>query len=74
MARLCSTRYERAARKLGWTRDVGGWYSLPGTSRTYQVEVPLEVCQKAKGFSVTVEGEDSSKFERTLPADPARCA
>jgi fimbrial chaperone protein len=73
------TQHFRASRvsfsdNVGWTRDVGGWYSLPGTSRTYQVEVPLEVCQKAKGFSVTVEGEDSSKFERTLAADPARCA
>ena len=58
----------------GWSRDVGGWYSLPGTSRAYQVEVPAEVCRKAKTFSVTLEADDNAKFERTLNVDPARCS
>lgn len=58
----------------GWSRDVGGWYSLPGTSRAYQVDVPREVCRKAKTFSVTVEADDNAKFERTLNVDPARCS
>lgn len=58
----------------GWSRDVGGWYTLPGSSRDYQVEVPPEVCRKAKTFSVTVEADDNAKFERTLNVDPARCS
>lgn len=69
----------RAARvtftdNAGWSSDVGGWYSLPGTSRAYQVDVPAEVCRKAKTFSVTLEAEDSKKFERTLNVDPANCS
>jgi fimbrial chaperone protein len=73
------TQHFRAARvsftdKAGWSSDVGGWYSLPGTSRTYQVNVPAEVCRKAKAFSVTVEAEDNNKFERTVDVDPASCS
>jgi fimbrial chaperone protein len=72
------TQTFRAARvtftdNAGWSRDVNGWYSLPGTSRAYEAEVPREVCQKAKAFSVLLEAADGTRFDRSVNADPARC-
>ena len=73
------TQHFRAARvnftdNAGWSRDVNGWYSLPGTARTYQVEVPPDVCRRARKFSVTLEAEDDVKYERSLDVDPAACS
>jgi fimbrial chaperone protein len=72
------TQHFRAARvtftdNAGWTRDVNGWYSLPGTSRAYEVEIPREVCQKARALSVSLEAADGTRFDRSVNADPARC-
>lgn len=77
--RNAGTQHFRAARvyfvdNKGWSSDVGGWYSLPGTSRIYEVDVPVDVCRKAKTFAVTLEAEDSQKFERTLDVDPNTCS
>lgn len=73
------TQHFRAARvsfsdSAGWSRDVNGWYSLPGTARTYQVDVPADVCRKARRFSVTLEADDGAKHERSLDVDPAACS
>lgn len=56
----------------GFHRDIPGWYSLAGTQRTYSLELPREVCRKAKTLSVAVEGE-GIRAERKLNVDPARC-
>lgn len=73
------TQHFRAARvsfsdQGGWTRDVNGWYSLAGTSRSYQVEVPPEVCRKARSFGIVLEADDGQKFEHIVDATPASCS
>lgn len=73
------TQHFRAARvnfsdNAGWSRDVNGWYSLAGTARTYQVDVPAEVCRKTRKFSVTLEADDGAKHERSIDVDPAACS
>lgn len=58
----------------GHSQDVAGWYSLPGTSRTYEAQIPRDVCSKAKSLSVRLDAEDGSSFDRTVHVDPARCS
>lgn len=56
----------------GFSREISGWYSLAGTQRTYALEVPRDVCRRAKTLSVAIEG-DGVSAERVLHVDPARC-
>lgn len=72
-------RHFRAARvqftdNAGWSSEVAGWYSLPGTQRKYEVGVPPDICRKAARFSATVEAEDGTLTQRTLDANPANCS
>lgn len=56
----------------GHQQEVAGWYSLAGTQKTYSVDIPAEVCRRAKTLNVTVEGE-GVRADRKLDVDPARC-
>jgi P pilus assembly chaperone PapD len=56
----------------GYQQDVGGWYSLAGTQRTYTADIPRDVCRKASAFSVALEGE-GFRLDRKLDVDPANC-
>lgn len=57
----------------GFSEDVAGWYSLAGSSRSYTLDVPREVCRKAHALNLTLEGEDI-RIDRKLDVDPAQCA
>jgi len=57
----------------GWSREVSTWYSLAGSSRRYEADIPPEVCRKAKILSVKLETEVGS-FDRKLDVDPASCS
>ncbi|HEX2547837.1 MAG TPA: fimbria/pilus periplasmic chaperone [Ramlibacter sp.] len=58
--------------ETGFSREVAGWYSLAGTERTYMLDVPRDVCRRAKTLSVAIEG-DGVRADRKLHVDPARC-
>jgi fimbrial chaperone protein len=57
----------------GFTKEAAGWYSLAGTQRTYTLDVPREVCIKAKTLDLSLEGE-GIRVDRKLNVDPANCA
>lgn len=56
----------------GFSREVAGWYALPGTQRAYTVDLPRDACRKATSLDVVVEGE-GLRVDRKLHVDPARC-
>lgn len=56
----------------GYLKEMGGWYSLAGTQRTYSAEIPADVCRKAHTFTVTLEGE-GFRLDRKVNVDPASC-
>lgn len=56
----------------GHQQEIAGWYSLAGAQKTYTLDIPAEVCRRAKTLNVTVEGEGVSA-DRKLDVDPARC-
>jgi fimbrial chaperone protein len=58
----------------GFSREIGGWYTLAGSQRTYRLELPREVCRKARALSLAVVGEAGLRADRKLDVDPARCA
>jgi fimbrial chaperone protein len=60
--------------EAGFQKEVGGWYSLAGSERTYAADIPPDVCRKAKAFTVLVEGEEGLRLDRKLHVDPAGCA
>jgi fimbrial chaperone protein len=60
--------------EAGFHKEIGGWYSLAGSERTYSADIPREVCRKAKAFTVVIEGEEGLRFDRKLHVDPAGCA
>jgi fimbrial chaperone protein len=77
--RSTGPRHFRAAQirftdNAGWRKEVGGWYSLAGSQRIYEAEVPPDVCRKATRYAVTVESEDGTLTERTLDANPSNCS
>ena len=57
----------------GFSREITGWYSLAGTERTYSLEVPRDVCRKARTLTIAIEGE-GLRADRKLDVDPARCS
>jgi fimbrial chaperone protein len=57
----------------GFSQEATGWYSLAGTSRTYDIDIPRDVCRKGGEFDITFEGE-KVKVERKVQVDPARCS
>lgn len=72
------TRHVRAHRIVisdggGYRQEVPGWYSLAGATRTYQADIPREVCRKGGTLQVKVELDESS-IDRTLNVQPASCS
>lgn len=70
-ARLLRLKVEDGS---GFSREVPAWYLLPGAQRTYTVDIPPQVCRRARALSAAVEGEQGLRADRTLHVDPARCA
>lgn len=62
----------RISNDRGHAQEIAGWYTLAGARRTYQAELPPEVCRAGGTFDVVLEGEDI-RFERKLHVDPAAC-
>jgi fimbrial chaperone protein len=59
--------------EAGWSREITSWYSLAGSSRKYETDIPAEVCRKARALAVRVETEGAN-FDRKLDVDPASCS
>lgn len=57
----------------GFSKEIAGWYSLAGSERTYTVEVPPEICRKARTLNLALEAE-GFRIDRKLHVDPANCA
>jgi fimbrial chaperone protein len=57
----------------GFSQEITGWYSLAGTERTYSLEIPRDVCRKARTLTIAIEGE-GLRADRKLDVDPARCS
>lgn len=53
-------------------QEIAGWYSLAGAQKTYTLDIPPEICRRAKTLNVTLEGE-GVRADRKLDVDPARC-
>ena len=41
-------------------RQVDGWYVLPGTPRTYEVEIPTDVCSKVRNIEIEAQTDLST--------------
>lgn len=72
------TRHFRATRFVvsdgaSFTKEAAGWYSLPGTSRTYEVDVPADVCRRGGSFTVRLEGEGFG-IDRKVNVNTASCS
>lgn len=59
--------------KETFSKEITGWYVLPGISKPFPVDVPSEDCLKSKTIKITVE-EEKSKAEANLTVDAAMCA
>lgn len=57
----------------GFSREIAGWYSLPGTQRTYALDLPREVCRRSPTLDVAIEGE-GVRADRKLHVDAAHCS
>lgn len=56
----------------GFSREAPGWYTLAGAQKTYSLDVPRDVCRRARTLSIVIEGE-GIRADRKLDVDPARC-
>ncbi len=51
--------------KIAFERELDGWYVLAGSPRTYQVDVPADVCSKVKTVSIEAETDIASAAGNT---------
>ena len=56
-----------------FSKELNGWYLLPGASRSYTADVPADVCREIAGFDVEVR-TDRLVLNGNLVADPSMCA
>jgi fimbrial chaperone protein len=56
-----------------FSATVPGWYSLAGAQRTYVLDVPGDVCRKARTLNLSLEGE-GVRIDRKIDVEPANCA
>lgn len=57
-----------------FSKKVDGWYVLSGVSRTFDTQVPDDVCAKVSLLDVTVEADDLALHEqRDIGGDPNKC-
>ena len=58
-------------------REVEGWYVLPGTPRSYDLEIPAGVCSKLKTVSLEVQtdvaGNTGATIKSAIDVTPASC-
>jgi fimbrial chaperone protein len=58
----------------GFTKDVQGWYALPGAQRTFSMDLPRDACRATKVLAVSLELEGgATPIDRKLPVDRASC-
>jgi len=62
-----------AAGGEAFTRELDGWYLLPGSSRPFKVELPVEICRRLRSVEVLGEAEGAPFSQRLLPG-PDACA
>lgn len=72
------TQHFRAARLVvsdgaGFSKEVPGWYSLAKTTRTYEIDIPADVCRRASALTVRLEGERVN-LDHKLQVNPAACS
>jgi len=56
-----------------FSKELGGWYLLPGASRPYAAEVPSDLCREVARIDVEVR-TDTLVWNGNLVADPSMCA
>lgn len=55
-----------------FTHDMGGWYVLPGVTKTFSMDIAREDCLKAVSLAITAEIENG-KLEAKAAIDKAQC-
>jgi len=55
-----------------FSNDIGGWYLLAGTKKTYSVPLPADGCPNLESAKATVEIERTSR-DLSLKLDPSLC-
>ncbi|WP_332816279.1 fimbrial biogenesis chaperone [Ramlibacter sp.] len=56
----------------GYAKEVGGWYSLAGSSRIYSFDFPVADCLRTKALRFTAEGE-GVRLEEVVDVQPTSC-
>lgn len=55
-----------------FSKDIDGWYLLAGASRTYEAQIPQEVCREVVKVAIDVR-TDRVALSRTLEPDKTGC-
>lgn len=59
--------------KETFSKEITGWYVLPGIAKPFPIDIASEDCLKSKTIKVSVE-EEKSKAEAGMDVDAAQCA
>jgi P pilus assembly chaperone PapD len=63
---------DREGREV-FSRDIGGWYVLAGSSRLYQMPIPLELCRDVKILNIGVKIDSSPWLTKRIALDATSC-
>lgn len=56
-----------------FTDEIGGWYTLAGLARTYEVTVPYQQCLQAAKVNIEIEAKDGKKILQ-MPVERSMCS
>jgi fimbrial chaperone protein len=56
-----------------FSKDVGGWYLLSGTSKTYEISIPADACKKMMRMNIEVKTNNNFVFNKNLMVEKVMC-
>lgn len=55
-----------------FSRDIGGWYLLSGTSKIYETSIPIDLCSNMTNLNVELK-TNKSTIKRSVAMDKSMC-
>ena len=56
-----------------FSKEVGGWYVLPGAAKTFYVDIPKDACEKSKTIKVAIKVEQQTDMAAESSVSRFQC-
>lgn len=56
-----------------FSKEVGGWYVLPGAAKTFYVDIPRDACEKSNTIKVAIKVEQQADMAAESSVNRSQC-